>query len=72
MRMLRSERLLADGEGAFEQRFSLGIAALRPLKQREVVQTDGDMRMLRTKRLLADGEGAFLQRFGLGIAALPR
>ena len=68
--VLRAERLLADGEGAFVQRLGLGIAALRPGRAREVIQTGGDIRVLRAERLLADGEGAFVQRLGLGIAAL--
>ena len=68
--MLRAERLLADGEGAFVQRLGLGVAALRPVERREVVETGGDIRVLRAERLLADGEGAFVQRLGLGIAAL--
>ena len=70
IRVLRTERLLADGEGAFVQRLGLGIAALRPVEHREVVETGADIRVLRAERLLADGEGAFVQRLGLGIAAL--
>ena len=70
--MLRAERLLADGEGAFVQRLGLGIAALRLVEHREVVETGADIRVLRAERLLADGEGAFEQRLGLGIAALRR
>ena len=58
IRMLGTERLLADGEGAFVQRLGLGIAALRLVERREVIETGGDIRMLGAERLLADGEGA--------------
>ena len=68
--MPRSERLLGNGEAAFEQRFGVHIATLRLIKQREVVETGTDSRMRRAKHLLADGDSALRQRLGLGIAAL--
>ena len=61
---------LLSWQGRVCKRLGLGIAALRLVEQREVIQTGGDMRVLRTERLLADGEGAFVQRLGLGVAAL--
>ena len=68
--MLRGEHLLADGQGAFDQRLGLGIATLQPVEIRKVTQMGGDIGMTRAKRLLADGDGALGQRLGLGIAAL--
>ena len=44
--MIDAERLLADGEGAFVQWLGLGIAALRLVEHREVVETGGDIRVL--------------------------
>jgi hypothetical protein len=68
--MINAEDLFSYGEEASVQRLGLGIAALRLVKHREVVETDADIRMLRTNCLLLDGEGACAQRLGLGIAAL--
>jgi hypothetical protein len=68
--MGRSQRILTDGEGAFEDRLGLFVAALVLIDGSQIVETGGDIGMVRPQRLLADRQGALKQWLGLAIAVL--
>ena len=67
--MVGAERLLADGQGALEERLGLGVVALRTVQLRQVVEAGGGVGMVGAERLLADGQGALVERLGLGVLA---
>ena len=67
--MLGTERLLADGERALEERLGLGVGAGGLVEHGEIVERGRDVGMLGAERLLADGERALVERLGLGVGA---
>ena len=68
--MVRTQRLLADRQGAAAQRLGLGVPALGVVEGRQVVEALGRVGVVRAQRLLADRQGAAAQRLGLGVPAL--
>src|SRR5262245_27569627 len=54
--VLRTERLLVYGKGAFAEWLGLGVAALSEVEPGEIIEANGDVGMLRAKRLLPNGE----------------
>ena len=63
--MLGAERLLADRDGALEERLGLGVAAGGLVELGEVVEPAGEVGVLGAERLLADRDGALEERLGL-------
>jgi hypothetical protein len=70
LKLVRADRLLADGFRAFLELLRFGGAALSLVEIGEIAEAGGDQRMIRTKRLLANRERAFEQRLRLGKASL--
>ncbi len=64
-----AERLLADLDRLWNQRFGLGVVPAVEQQQREVVQSHRPVRMIGSEGVLDDGDRATEQRLGPGIVA---
>src|SRR5262249_36860361 len=71
LRMMRSERLLADRQSPAEQRLGLAVPAFGGEKSRQIVQAGGDLGMLRPESLLANRQRALEQGVRRNITPLP-
>jgi hypothetical protein len=54
--MVRSKRLLSDGEGALVERLGVSVAALVVVEEGQVVEVGGGVGMVRSQRFFSDGE----------------
>jgi hypothetical protein len=68
--MIRPEPLLADRQGALEQRLGLAQPVLNAVQAGQAVEASGGVEMIRPERRLVDRQGALEQRLGLTQPAL--
>ncbi len=68
--MIGAEHLSVNRQRSHEERFRLGVAALRFVECCQIVEADGDIGMVGAELLFANRQRSRLQRFRLGIAAL--
>jgi hypothetical protein len=67
--MIRSKRLLIDGERPLAQRLGLGVAPGDTVQLGQVVETQSEAWMIRPERLLVDRDRPLVQRLGPRVAS---
>ena len=68
--MLRPKHFLANRQRALVKGHGLTVAALVPVKHRQVAHADGSQEMFRPLHLLVDGNSSLIEGLSLPVAAL--